>query len=112
LAGSTYSDPKDITQPNPLLTILSRTYVIFAVLNVSFIPIIYFFFPETQGLTLEALDSVFDHPERITRGVLDKEHRKEMLFMSSHAAVEARSRGLSNLKTTASAEVDCRESAE
>ncbi|KAK7228063.1 hypothetical protein V2G26_000233 [Clonostachys chloroleuca] len=58
-----------------------RTYIIFAVLNFSFIPLIYFFFPETAGLSLEALDNVFDHPG-ITRGVLSKQHRKAMLEMS------------------------------
>lgn len=50
-------------------------------MNFSFIPLIYFFFPETAGLSLEALDNVFDHPG-ITRGVLSKQHRKAMLEMS------------------------------
>ena len=59
----------------------SRTYIIFSVLNASFIPIIYLFFPETSHLSLEALDSIFDHPG-ITRGVLSKEHRQNMLELS------------------------------
>ncbi|KAF7553413.1 hypothetical protein G7Z17_g3640 [Cylindrodendrum hubeiense] len=59
-----------------------KTYVIFSVLNASFIPIIYFFFPETSGLSLEALDCIFDYPG-ITRGVLSKDHRKNMLQLSS-----------------------------
>jgi hypothetical protein len=53
------------------------------VLNASFIPIIYFFVPETAGLSLEALDGIFDHPGVITRGVLDKQHRRNMLQMSN-----------------------------
>jgi len=52
------------------------------VLNATFIPIIYFFFPETAGLSLEALDSLFDC-NGITRGVLSKQHRRRMLEMSS-----------------------------
>lgn len=64
------------------LTWPSRTYIIFAVLNLSFIPVIYFFFPETSGISLEALDYLFDHPG-MTRGVLNKEHRKRMLQLSS-----------------------------
>ncbi|KAF6785181.1 sugar transporter [Colletotrichum sojae] len=59
-----------------------KTYIIFAVLNLSFIPVIYFFFPGTSGISLEALDYLFDHPG-MTRGVLNKEHRKRMLQLSS-----------------------------
>ncbi|KAJ4992481.1 sugar transporter [Stagonosporopsis vannaccii] len=59
-----------------------RTYVIFAVLNASFIPMIYFFLPETTGLSLEALDNIFDC-DGITRGVLNKQHRRRMIEISS-----------------------------
>lgn len=43
---------------------------------------IYFFFPETARLSLEALDKIFDVPGGITRGVLDKAHRRHMLEIS------------------------------
>ncbi|POS78182.1 hypothetical protein DHEL01_v203424 [Diaporthe helianthi] len=36
-----------------------RTYIIFATLNASFVPVIYFFFPETKGLELEDMDRIF-----------------------------------------------------
>jgi hypothetical protein len=36
-----------------------RTYIIFAVLNALWVPIIYFFFPETKGLELEDVDQLF-----------------------------------------------------
>lgn len=36
-----------------------KTYVIFAVLNAFWVPIIYLFFPETKGLQLEAVDRLF-----------------------------------------------------
>jgi Sugar (and other) transporter len=36
-----------------------QTYIIFAVLNATWVPIIYVFFPETKGLELEAVDRLF-----------------------------------------------------
>lgn len=36
-----------------------RVYIIVAVFNLSFIPMIYFLFPETAGFTLEAVDLAF-----------------------------------------------------
>lgn len=36
-----------------------RTYIIFAVLNALWVPIIYIFFPETKGLELEDVDKLF-----------------------------------------------------
>lgn len=36
-----------------------KTYIIFAILNATWVPIIYFFFPETKGLELEDVDSLF-----------------------------------------------------
>lgn len=39
-----------------------KTYIIFAVLNACWVPIIYFFFPETKGLELEDVDRLFAKP--------------------------------------------------
>lgn len=36
-----------------------RTYIIFAVLNATWVPLIYLFFPETKGLQLEDIDRLF-----------------------------------------------------
>lgn len=36
-----------------------RTYVIFAVLNSLWVPLIYLYFPETKGLELEDVDRLF-----------------------------------------------------
>jgi hypothetical protein len=36
-----------------------RTYVYFGVFNASFLPLIYFFYPETRGLSLENIDKLF-----------------------------------------------------
>jgi hypothetical protein len=37
----------------------SRYWIIWAVLNMSFVVVIYYFFPETNGLSLEDMDVVF-----------------------------------------------------
>lgn len=36
-----------------------RTYIIFAVLNAFWVPIIFIFFPETKGMQLEDVDRLF-----------------------------------------------------
>lgn len=45
--------------PSAITNIGWRTYIIFAVFNLSYVPIVYFFFPETSGLTLEMVDLAF-----------------------------------------------------
>lgn len=50
-----------------------KTYIIFAVLNACWVPVIYFFFPETKGLELEDVDRLFakDGDARAGLGVRD-----------------------------------------
>ncbi|CAK1366695.1 Sugar transporter STL1 [Cercospora beticola] len=45
--------------PPAIRNIGYRTYIIFAVLNATWVPIIYLFFPETKGLALEDVDRLF-----------------------------------------------------
>ncbi|KAM0263171.1 hypothetical protein ACHAQJ_001326 [Trichoderma viride] len=45
--------------PSSIANIGWKTYIIFAVFNFSFVPIIYLFFPETKGLSLELVDLAF-----------------------------------------------------
>ncbi|OJJ51820.1 hypothetical protein ASPZODRAFT_138877 [Penicilliopsis zonata CBS 506.65] len=45
--------------PPAITNIGWRTYIIFTVFNVTWVPIIYFFFPETKGLELEDVDRLF-----------------------------------------------------
>ena len=64
-----------------------RTYIIFAVLNACWVPIIFFFFPETKGLELEAVDALFsgDAPmETLEFGKGDG----ETVFQVEHIASE------------------------
>lgn len=46
--------------PPAISNIGYKTYIIFAILNATWVPIIYLFFPETKGLELEAVDRIFD----------------------------------------------------
>ncbi len=49
--------------PIALSNIGYKTYIIFAVLNAAWVPVIYFFFPETKGLELEDVDRLFAKDE-------------------------------------------------
>jgi MFS family permease len=48
-------------------TIHYRYYIVFACINAAIVPCIYFFFPETAGLSLEQIDEIF----YASKGVLD-----------------------------------------
>lgn len=45
--------------PISIASIQWRTYIYFAVFNIMFIPLIWFFYPETQNLSLEQVDLLF-----------------------------------------------------
>lgn len=51
-----------------------RTFIIFAVFNACWVPIVYCFFPETKGLTLEDIDLIFAKGG-ITGGVFSSKGR-------------------------------------
>ncbi|KIW81276.1 hypothetical protein Z517_04301 [Fonsecaea pedrosoi CBS 271.37] len=55
--------------PIALQNIGWRTFVVFAVLNAAFIPMVYCFYPETKGLELEDIPLLFDRGG-VTGGVL------------------------------------------
>ncbi|KAI0512570.1 general substrate transporter [Xylaria bambusicola] len=46
--------------PVSITNIQWRTYIYFAVFNAFFLPLIYFFYPETQNLSLEKIDKLFE----------------------------------------------------
>lgn len=64
-----------------------RTFVIFAVLNAVFIPMVYFFYPETKGLELEDIPLLF-HKGGITGGVFTS--KGERTVTPGQHALEAR----------------------
>lgn len=50
-----------VVQLAPIMinTIAWKTYFVFFCFNVAFIPLVYFFLPETNGWKLETLDAIF-----------------------------------------------------
>ncbi|KAL1582163.1 hypothetical protein WHR41_09020 [Cladosporium halotolerans] len=63
-----------------------KTYLYFAIFNAAFIPIIYFFYPETRNLSLEEIDCLFTGP-KIVMHIEDAEIDLET--MRPHLAREA-----------------------
>lgn len=55
--------------PIALTNIGYKTYIIFAVLNSLWVPIIYFTFPETKGLELEDVDRLFAKDDETREGL-------------------------------------------
>lgn len=45
--------------PIGLANIGWKYYLVWAALNASFVPMVYFFYPETKGLSLEQIDHIF-----------------------------------------------------
>jgi hypothetical protein len=45
--------------PVSITNIQWRTYIYFSVFNFLFVPLVYFFYPETQNLSLEQIDKLF-----------------------------------------------------
>jgi sugar porter (SP) family MFS transporter len=46
-----------------------RTYIIFAVFNFAAIPVVYFFYPETRGRSLEEVDLIFRNSRNLRQAV-------------------------------------------
>lgn len=51
-----------------------RVFIIFAILNALWVPLVYVFFPETKGLELEDIDHIFEKGG-ITGGVWEARKR-------------------------------------
>jgi hypothetical protein len=49
--------------PVSFVTIKYRYYIVYAVISISVSMLIFFFFPETKGLSLEEMDNLFREPE-------------------------------------------------
>ncbi|KAF8507657.1 general substrate transporter [Gautieria morchelliformis] len=45
-----------------------KTYIMFAIFNASFIPMVYFFYPETALKPLESIDTIFSSPDKYKIG--------------------------------------------
>ena len=82
----------EITPP-ALQNIGYRTYVIFAVLNVVNAVVVWAFYPETAGLTLEGVDYLFMEPEGEREGGVERRAKYGLQWGVVRRAEEVR-RGL------------------
>ncbi|KAL1296799.1 hypothetical protein AAFC00_004428 [Neodothiora populina] len=60
-----------------------KTYIIFAVLNATWVPIMYLFFPETRKLSLEDVDKLFSKGY-IRNGIQAEEKRDDVEYRVEH----------------------------
>jgi len=77
-----------------------KSYIVFAAINVATVPIVYFFFVETAGLPLEAVDILFADRDgkrpsilQVVRDSKNKEYLAEIvsrLHMEADIQVEVR----------------------
>ena len=78
--------------PPAIQNIGYRTYIIFAVLNAAWLPVIYFFFPETKGLELEEVDRLFartrDAQHRLEHGGGERDVKAEDVQVEKAKAEE------------------------
>lgn len=79
---------------HPVANIGWRTFIIFAVLNAAFIPMIYCFYPETKGLELEDIPLLF-YKGGLTGGVFTSrgktvqphQHAQELISRKAEGSV-------------------------
>jgi hypothetical protein len=62
-----------IMTPSAIANISWRFYIIFAVLNFTWFPIVWFFYVETKGLSLEEVDRMFKIKYHAGKGMSYKE---------------------------------------
>lgn len=76
--------------PTGIGNIAYRYYIIYAVMNFSFMPIVYYFYEETVGLSLEEIDELFEYGDRKKsfREILPFNHRNRILRRSAQQALE------------------------
>ncbi|KIW18922.1 hypothetical protein PV08_03211 [Exophiala spinifera] len=73
-----------------------KTYLVFMSTNFAFLPLIYFLFPETKGLTLEEIDYIFlkrdrlqdDHSDNQSPGDLTQQEEKKAEYVENVVASE------------------------
>ncbi|KAL4810027.1 hypothetical protein BDV18DRAFT_150427 [Aspergillus unguis] len=78
-----------------------KGYLIFMCLNLSFLPILYFFYPETANLSLEEIDSLFMVKGRANS---DTAHHHRHSLNHSHQSPDCQLPGTTETKTAAKSE--------
>ncbi|WWD22915.1 hypothetical protein CI109_107410 [Kwoniella shandongensis] len=74
--------------PAALDNIGYKFYIIFAVINAAFLPPIYFFYPETKGLSLEAVDLLFSMPHNGHRPATLQELNADLTVVEAKSAAQ------------------------
>ena len=79
--------------PSALDNLQWQAYLIFMCLNLSFIPLVYFFYPETSNLTLEEIDHLFtsakDLPPHGASALFKPTDPVRMSFEQRHAHIDS-----------------------
>jgi hypothetical protein len=101
-----------MTIPPSFANIGWKTYIVYAVLNASFIPIIYFFLVETKGRSLEELDVIFAAPGNPVRNEKRMPHNisiaegRRILGLDDDEVEEKSKGSVEEVKVGGSKEVD------
>lgn len=61
-----------MTTPVAINNIGSKTYIIYGMFNVVSIGVVYFFYPETKGKTLEQIDLIFSGPKVLMHATIEE----------------------------------------
>ncbi|KAF2018599.1 putative MFS sugar transporter [Aaosphaeria arxii CBS 175.79] len=64
--------------PTTINSLHWKTYLIWMCTNFSFVPLLYFFYPETKNLTLEEIDLLYRTPGRSARHIADELRRDKL----------------------------------
>lgn len=70
-----------------------RYYLMWAIFNLSFIPLVYFLYPETKGLHLEQVDHIFEGKTGITQGVRESIHTPPVVHASDSSRTQTTTGG-------------------
>lgn len=88
--------------PVMITNIQYKSYIVFAIFNFVTIPIVYFTYPETCGLPLEAVDLLFADRDGKRPSIFRvvKDSRKKEFMAGIQATLQERARGREETKTS------------
>ena len=80
--------------PIGISNIAWRYYIVYAVLNMAFVPVVHFFYEETAKLSLEEIDHLFEN--KYSGGIADRTEALEKPYALSHDHGNADEKGPSS----------------
>jgi len=69
--------------PTTIANLQWKTYLIWMCTSFSFVPLIYFCYPETKNLTLEEIDLLYSTPGKSARKMADELRRNKQFGIAS-----------------------------